>query len=52
MPEGIAYVAESGIHTREDILMLEKARVDAALIGEALMRSKDKKGMLSYLRGD
>ncbi len=52
VPEGIAYVAESGIHTREDILMLEKARVDAALIGEALMRSKDKKGMLSYLRGD
>lgn len=52
VPEGIIYVAESGIHTRLDTLLLEKAGVDAVLIGEALMRSADKKAMLSYLRGN
>jgi len=51
VPEGVVYVAESGISTREDILMLEKAGVDAVLIGETLMRSTDKKAMLSQLRG-
>ncbi|HHW46703.1 MAG TPA: indole-3-glycerol phosphate synthase TrpC [Clostridiales bacterium] len=51
VPKDIIFVAESGIKTREDILMLEKAGVDAVLIGEALMRSKDKKAMLSYLKG-
>lgn len=51
VPEGIVYVAESGIRTREDISMLEKAGVDAVLIGEALMRSSDKKAMLSCLKG-
>lgn len=34
-------VAESGIKSREDILRLEEAKVDAVLIGEALMRSGD-----------
>jgi len=51
VPEDIIYVAESGIQSREDILMLEKAGVDAVLIGEALMRSEDKQAMLSYLKG-
>lgn len=51
VPEDIIYVAESGIHTRDDILLLEKAGVDAVLIGEVLMRSEDKKAKLSYLRG-
>ncbi len=51
VPEGIIYVAESGIQTRDDVLLLEKAGVDAVLIGEALMRCEDKKGMLTYLRG-
>ncbi len=34
-------VSESGIKTREDILKLEEAGIDAILIGETLMRSKD-----------
>jgi len=51
VPENIIYVAESGIQTRDDILLLEEAGVDAVLIGETLMRSTDKKAMLSYLRG-
>jgi len=31
--------------------MLEKAGVDAVLVGESLMRSSDRKAMLSYLKG-
>lgn len=52
VPKDILYVAESGIGTREDILLLEKAGVDAVLIGEALMKCHDKQAMLSYLKGD
>jgi len=51
VPEDIIYVAESGIQTQDDISLLEKAGVDAVLIGEALMKSADKKAMLSYLKG-
>jgi len=51
-PKEIIYVAESGIKTPDDISALEKAGVDAVLIGETLMKSSDKKAMLSHLRGD
>lgn len=34
-------VSESGIFTREDVLLLKNAGVDAALVGEALMREED-----------
>jgi len=49
VPSDVLFVAESGIKTREDILKLGK--VDAVLIGETLMRSKDKKSELDKLRG-
>jgi len=49
VPDNILFVAESGIKTREDILAL--GNVDAVLIGEILMRSKDKKLELDRLRG-
>ncbi len=51
VPEPILFVAESGIKTPEDIHILRKARVNAALIGETLMRSPDKKKVLKELRG-
>ena len=51
VPENILFVAESGIRCREDILTLEKAHVDAVLIGEILMRSDHKKAMLDELKG-
>ena len=51
VPENILFVAESGIRTREDIIELEKGRVNGVLIGETLMRSSDKKAMLDKLRG-
>ena len=51
VPEDIIFIAESGIKTSEDIEKLRKANVNAVLIGETLMRSKDKKTALEYLRG-
>ena len=50
-PKGTIFVAESGIKTREDVKALEESGVDAVLIGETLMRAKDKKAMLDYLKG-
>lgn len=47
----IIFVSESGMKTREDILALEKNGTDAVLIGEALMKQKDKKRALNELRG-
>jgi indole-3-glycerol phosphate synthase len=38
VPPELVFVAESGIQTREDIQSLQKAGVDAVLIGESLMR--------------
>ena len=41
IPKGRIVVSESGIKTRADVLKLEEAGIDAILIGETLMRSKD-----------
>lgn len=50
-PAEVAFVAESGIGSRQDIERLEAARVNGVLVGETLMRSPDKKAMLDRLRG-
>ena len=39
--EPILLVAESGIHTRSDVVRLKKAGAGAILVGESLMRSPD-----------
>lgn len=52
LPPGITFVAESGIKTRKDIEMLEKAGADAVLIGETLMRSGGVKETLKQLAGE
>lgn len=41
IPEDRVVVSESGIKTREDVLKLREAGVDAMLVGESLMREKD-----------
>ncbi len=51
VPDGILFVAESGIRTGEDVKRLYDEGVDAVLIGETLMRSDDKTSMLNSLRG-
>jgi indole-3-glycerol phosphate synthase len=50
VPRDIIYVAESGIRTREDIRRLQSAGINAVLMGEAFMRSENKKGILEALR--
>ena len=47
-----AFVAESGIKDRDDIKILEDNKVDAVLVGEALMRSPDRKAYLNKLKYD
>lgn len=51
VPNDIIFVSESGIMTPEDIACLEAHRVNAVLIGEALMKSRDKTRRLMELRG-
>lgn len=51
VPKEKVFVAESGIHTPQDVRLLQGAGVDAVLVGEALMKSPDKKAMLDSLRG-
>lgn len=45
------FVAESGVKRREDIIELERAGVDAVLIGESMMRAEDKTEFLNNLKG-
>lgn len=41
IPQGILVTAESGIHSLKDVQKLEKAGVDAILVGEALVTAED-----------
>lgn len=41
LPPGILMVAESGIHTREDVRLLQGCGVNTFLVGEAFMRAED-----------
>ena len=50
-PADTLFAAESGIQTPEDIQRLRDAGVNGVLIGETLMRSPDKKAMLTRLNG-
>ena len=50
VPSDIVFIAESGIKTPEDVRALRECGADAVLIGETLMKAKDKKGMIDYLR--
>ncbi len=51
VPPKVLFVAESGIQTPEDMLQLQGIDINGVLIGETLMRSKNKKKMLEDLRG-
>ena len=52
IPEGKIIVSESGIKTRADVLVLEEAGIDAILIGETLMRSRDISQKIKELFGN
>ena len=52
IPKDILMVAESGIQNRSDIALLEKAQIDAVLIGETLMKASDRQAKIRELRGE
>jgi indole-3-glycerol phosphate synthase len=41
IPDNILVVSESGIHSEEDIQLLEENQINAILVGEALVTAKD-----------
>lgn len=51
IPSSIIIVSESGIRTRDDVLILEQAGIDAMLIGTSLMSSPDIGRKIGELRG-
>lgn len=51
IPDSCTVVAESGIHTRDDVRRLEDAGYDAILVGEALMQARDAGRKLAELLG-
>lgn len=51
VPAEVLFVSESGMRTREDIKCLEENGTSGVLIGETLMRSREKAQMLAKLRG-
>ncbi len=52
IPEEVLVVSESGIHSREDVVRLRDAGVNAFLVGESLMREPDVGRKLRELLGE
>ena len=50
VPPGVLYVAESGVRRPADVAAVRAMGADGVLIGEALMRAKDKRAMLNQFR--
>ena len=51
VPLDAVFVAESGIHTRADVLRLQEAGVDAMLVGESLMAQDNIEAAVRILLG-
>lgn len=51
IPKDVLFVSESGIREVQDVAAIREIGADAVLIGEALMKARDKKARLSELRG-
>lgn len=51
IPAEVLFVSESGVRTAADAAALREIGADAVLVGEAMMRAKDKRAMLAKLRG-
>lgn len=51
IPGNRTVVSESGINTRDDVLRLEEAGIDAMLVGTSLMESQDIAGKIDALKG-
>lgn len=47
VPEDVVFIAESGIHSKEQVSELKKDGVNAVLIGETFMRAEDRQSMVA-----
>jgi indole-3-glycerol phosphate synthase len=50
IPEDVLFVSESGVSDERDVADVKAFGADAVLIGEAMMKAKDKKEMLLKLK--
>lgn len=50
VPEDVLFVSESGIESPADVQVLKDNGTDAVLIGEMLMRSDDKSGLIKAMK--
>lgn len=50
IPTGKIVVAESGIRSKDDVIVLNDAGVDAMLVGTSIMQAKDMKGKIDELK--
>ena len=50
IPDSVVAVSESGIFSPEDARMLHEAGYDAVLVGEAFMRSPDRRALLASMK--
>ena len=51
LPADVLLVSESGIASAEDVVRVAAAGADAVLVGEALVRSGDRRGMVAEMAG-
>jgi indole-3-glycerol phosphate synthase len=51
VPDQCVLVAESGIHSRSDVELLERAGVEAMLVGESLIAQPDVGAAVDRLLG-
>lgn len=51
IPEGILFVAESGVMSPDAAIEAYRNGADAVLVGEMLMRSQDKPGLIKAMKG-
>jgi indole-3-glycerol phosphate synthase len=51
IPSDVVFISESGVAGPEDVARIRETGADAVLVGEALMRAKDKKARLDELKG-
>lgn len=52
IPEKVLFVSESGVRGAGDVRDAREMGADAVLVGEALMRAKDRRAKLAELRGE
>ena len=52
LPGDCIVISESGIHSRDDVILLDQSGVDAILVGTCLMESADIGKKIDFLRGD